>query len=195
MRRSITSAFPQHLAATALALAAAVTAFLPSAFAGNPVPFSARAGLELAQDAAATWSPDARLVYLENDEPVAANGTAERWGYLFYSQEKGKARGYSIRNGKISDAADLGFDIDAPPLAGDWVDSGAALVAAEEKAGRTFCAEQAGRLSTMLLIRGAFNDKDPDATTWTLVYTSDTAPSLFVVVDAEKGNVIKTWRG
>jgi hypothetical protein len=179
----------------ALALVAAAAAFTAPSFAGRPVSFTAHSGLELAQDAATTWAPDARLVYVENDEPVAVDGTAERWGYLFYSPARGKARGYSVRNGKISDAADLGFDFDAPPISGDWLDSQAALRAADEKAGQKFCVEEAGRLSTMLLIRGAFHEKNPDAITWTLVYTSDTAPSLFVVVDAARGDVVKTWRG
>ena len=51
--------------------------------AGDHPPFSARSGLDLARDAARRWAPDARLVYLENDEPVAEDGTAVRWGYLF----------------------------------------------------------------------------------------------------------------
>jgi hypothetical protein len=47
----------------------------------------------------------------------------------------------------------------------------------------------------MLLMRGAFQDKDPDQTTWTLIYTSPSAPSLFVVVDATAAKVRRTWRG
>ena len=47
----------------------------------------------------------------------------------------------------------------------------------------------------MLLLRGAFEDGNPDQTTWTLIYTSPTAPSLFVVVDAVQGKVRRTWRG
>ena len=47
----------------------------------------------------------------------------------------------------------------------------------------------------MLLSRGAFRDDDPDETTWTLIYTSPDAPSLFVVVDAAGGKVRRTWRG
>jgi hypothetical protein len=47
----------------------------------------------------------------------------------------------------------------------------------------------------MLLLRGAFDDADPDATTWTLVFTAPNAPSLFVMVDAADGKVRRTWRG
>ena len=163
--------------------------------AGDPVPFTARAGLELAKDAAHSWSPDAQLIYIENDEMVATDGTAVRWGYLFYSGSKGKARGYSIRDGKILEAADLGFGFEAPPLPDDWIDSERALAAAEKKAGAKYRAEHGGSLSTMLLVRGAFHDKKPNATTWAFVYTSDAEPSLIVIVDAKKGKAVRTWRG
>jgi len=163
--------------------------------AGDPVPFTARHGLELARDAALTWEPDAQLIYLENDEDVRPDGTAQRWGYLFYSPRVEKARGYSVSNGKIKEASDLGFDFDAPPLHDEWIDSQTALKAAEEKAGRKYRQDFGGRLSTMLLIRGAFYDKKPNETTWGLLYTSDTEPALFVVVDATRGKVVRTWRG
>lgn len=179
-----------------LAAAALSFAFGPTTVrAGKPAPFTARAGLEVAHDAAVTWAPDARLVYVENDEDVAQDGAAVRWGYLYYSSRAGKARGYSVRDGKILEAFDLGFDFDAPPLADEWIDSAAALEAADYKAGRKYCLEHNGHLSSMILIRGAFYEKKPDTSTWTLVYTSDTDPTLFVVVDAAKGDVVKTWRG
>ncbi len=130
--------------------------------AGDHAPFTARAGLDLATDAARTWAHDARLTYLENDETVAGDGTAVRWGYLFHSKSKGESRGYSVRDGKILEAADLEFDFDAPPLPDEWIDSKRALAVAEKKAGEKYRIEHGGRLSTMLLIRGAFNDKTPN---------------------------------
>lgn len=157
--------------------------------------FSARSGLDAATDAAHSWATDAQLVYLENDEIVGPDGSAARWGYLFYSQSRGKARGYSIRDGKLDEATDLGFDFDAPPVSDDWIDSGNALAVAEAKGGARFCVEAGGRLATMLLVRGAFHEQTPNATTWAVVYESPTAPSLFVVVDAKKGEVVRMWRG
>lgn len=174
---------------------AALAAFVVSATAGDSTPFSARAGLELARDAAQSWAPDAQLVYLENDEMVGPDGTAVRWGYLFYSPAKGKARSYSVRDGKILEAADLGFDFESPPLTEEWIDSHAARVAAEAKAGQAYCREYNGHLSSMLLIRGAFHEKKPDATTWALVYESDVQPALLVIVDASNGDVVRTLRG
>jgi hypothetical protein len=47
----------------------------------------------------------------------------------------------------------------------------------------------------MLLMRGAFSEGDPDATTWTFVYRAPDVPSLFVVVSAVDGKVQRTWRG
>jgi hypothetical protein len=163
--------------------------------AAEPPPFAARAGLDIASAAAQAWSSDAVLVYVENDEAVDDAGAAARWGYLFYSGALEKARGYSVRNGRILVAEDLPMKFEAPPLAGDWMDSGAALQAAERGAGGEFRSKERGRLSTMLLMRGAFAEGDPDETTWTLIYTSPDASSLFVVVDASGGKVRRTWRG
>lgn len=182
-------------AALLTACIAAMAALPAGLRAGDKVPFSARGGLDVARDAALTWSPDAKLVYVENDEAVSTDGTAVRWGYLFQSVSRGKARGYSVREGKILEAFDLGIEFDAPPLPDTWVDSAAALAAAEEKAGARFRLEHGGELSNMLLMRGAFYEKEPDATTWALVYTSQNEPALFVVVDAAKGKVVRTWRG
>ena len=53
--------------------------------AGDHALFTARAGIDLATDAARSWAHDARLIYVENDEDVAGDGTAQRWGYLFHS--------------------------------------------------------------------------------------------------------------
>ncbi len=176
-------------------LVTALSTLVCSAGAGDHVPFAARAGLDLATEAAGIWAEDADLVYVENDEAVASNGTAVRWGYLFFSESRGRARGYTIRDGEILEAADLDFELDAPPLDADWVDSGVALAAAEEKAGRAYRTEHGGRLESMLLIRGAFHDGDPDASTWALVYTADGEPALTIVVDAHEGKVVRKWKG
>lgn len=166
----------------------------PRAAAGEPAPHAARTGLEIAREAARTWAADAELVYVENDEPLAAGGVAARWGYLFRSRTADAARGYSVSGARIVEAADLGFDFDAPPIAGDWIDSDRALAAAD-RAAEDYRRRHGGRLATMLLVRGAFNERRPDGTTWTVVYVSDTAPSLLVVVDAAHGEVLRTLKG
>ncbi len=165
------------------------------ATAGERSPFTARQGLELAGEAARAWARDAELVYLENDEPIGLDGTAERWGYLFYSPDVDESRGYSLRAGKVLEAADLDFDFNPPPLPESWLDSSEILAVARKEAGREYCETYRGRLGTMLLIRGAFHEQDPDRSTWTVVYTSDSEPTLLVVVDAEEGKVVRKWKG
>jgi hypothetical protein len=178
--------------ATGLVLLGLVAA---PALAGDRPPFQARAGIAIAQQAAHAWAGDAILVYLENDEPVGETGAAERWGYLYFSPSQEKARVYSVREGKILVAENLEMLFDAPPVATNWIDSNAALSVAEGVGGRMYCQQHQGKLSTMLLMRGAFHSGDPNQTTWTLIYTSPHAPSLFVVVDAVEGKVRRTWRG
>jgi hypothetical protein len=175
-------------------LLAALCAAGPARAADAP-PYPARAGLELASAAAQAWSADAVLVYVENDETLDATGVSPRWSYLFYSTSIDRARVWSVRGGKIAVAENLDLRFDAPPVAAGWLDSGAALAAAERGGGAEFRKERGARLETMLLMRGAFSEGDPDATTWTLVYRAPGVPSLFVVVSATDGKVQRTWRG
>jgi hypothetical protein len=181
----------------AIASAAALALFAAGSAAAEDAapPFSARAGEDLARDAAAAWSGDARLVYVENDEPLGDAGLAERWGYLFYSPSLDDVRAYSVRDGKIRTAVNPRFDFEAPPLPGEWIDSGEALAAAEKKQGREFREKHAGSVRAMFLVRGLLDPEHPDVPTWAVVYGSGSAPGLWVVVDAASGKVVKTWRG
>jgi len=177
-----------------LALAAALTASA-AARAGDLPPATARGGEDLARAAAESWAADARLVYVENDEELGPAGRSARWGYLFHSPTEKTSRAYSVRGGKIVHAGDLGFVFDAPPLPDRWIDSEPALAAAEAKGGAQFRAEHEGEIRAMFLVRGLFHPRDPDAGTWAVVYDSPSAPGLWVLVDAETGKVVKTWRG
>jgi len=190
--RAPRSSLPTLLAAAALALLCVAG---PVA-AKTATPVAARSGLELASAAAQSWSGDAVLVYVENDEALdAAAGTSPRWSYLFYSASHDRARVWSVRDDRIVVAEDLDIRFDAPPVAAGWLDSGAAIAAAERGAGDVVRKLNGAHLETMLLMRGAFSEGDPDATTWTLVYRAPGAPSLFVVVSAADGKVQRTWRG
>jgi hypothetical protein len=183
-----------HFRLAAAALFVALLAATPAS-AKPPAPIAARTGLDLAWAAARAWATDAELVYVENDEDVDAAGAAARWGYLFVSPSGGRARAWSVREGRIAAAENVEMALEAPPLPASWIDSDAALAAADREAGRAFRNGARGHLSTMLLMRGAFDESDPDRTTWTLVYTAPGAPSLWVVVDAAEGKVRRTWRG
>ena len=184
---------PVPVVGLALLLLASAPAHL--ARAADRVPFQAAGGVAIAETAAKSWSPDAVLVYLENDEDVDATGASERWGYLYYSSTQEAARVFSVRDGKILVAENLEMLFDAPPLAQSWINSDQAVQVAEKMAGQSFRQLHEGKLATMLLMRGAFYSGDPNQTTWTLIYTSPHAPSLFVVVDAADGSVRRTWRG
>jgi hypothetical protein len=166
-----------------------------TALAGAPAPFSAREGEGLARSAAEAWAADAQLVYVENDEAISDAGRSGRWGYLFWSPMREEARAYSVRDGKIRTATDLGFDFPAPPLDSAWIDSAKALAVADEEKGADFREKHGGELRAMLLVRGVLHPDEPDATTWAIVYDSETTSGLWVVVDARTGKVVKTWRG
>jgi hypothetical protein len=155
----------------------------------------ARDALELVFEAARAWSPDAALVYVENDESLGVNGRSARWGYVFLSPASKRARVYSVRGGEIVLAEFLDFDLEAPSLPDTWIDSAQAIAEAEAKAGASFREKVQGEVGTALLMRGGFDEKKPDITTWTVVYTAPGQPSLFVVVDAANGKVLRTWRG
>ena len=185
---------PAGLAAAAGALLGALL-LAATAAAAPPPPFEAGAGVALASEAAHAWANDAALIYVENDEDVNASGQAGRWGYLFYSATSDKARAYTVRDGRILAAENLDMKFVAPPVPTGWMDSGAALAAAEREVGAEFRTKHAGRLGTMLLMRGAFDADDPNRTTWLFVYVTPSEPSLFVVVDAADGKVRRTWRG
>jgi hypothetical protein len=157
--------------------------------------FTAREGEELATSAASAWADDAHLVWVENDEDVSDGGGAARWGYLFYSRPATRARAYSVVGGEIKVAHDLPFAFPAPPLEGEWIDSSNALAAAEGEGGADYRRENAGRVRSMLLVRGILHGEDPDAATWAVVYESADVPGLWVVVDASSGKVVRTWRG
>jgi hypothetical protein len=183
-------------AALALGIGVAALALVAAAAEARPArPFAARAGVDLAMAAARAWSADAALVYVENDEDVDADGAAARWGYLVYSPSRARARAYSVRDGKLLVAEDLDLRVTAPPLAGEWIDSGTARAAAEREARRVLRKRETARLTHMVLVRGPFDDRAPDETTWTLVYAVSGAPALYVVVDAAGGQVRRTWRG
>jgi len=170
-------------------------ACVSDASAGDRPPISARQQLALTAEAARAWADDAMLIYAENDETVGPDGRAPRWGFLYWSATRDRARAYSVDAKEIVVANDLDFTLDAPPVRDGWIDSARALQAAEDDGGRKYREKHQGHLRSMLLIRGAFHQDSPDQTTWTLVYDSPGAPSYFVVVDAENGKVVRQWKG
>lgn len=166
-----------------------------SAARADDAPVAAAGVVELATAAARSWSDDALLVYVENDTRIGAGGRADRWGFLFWSRTRDEARGYSLRDGDVVDARPLGFDFDAPPLAAGWIDSDEALRRADDAGGAEYRDLHSAHLRSMVLTRGLLHLDDPDRTTWTCVYDAEGQPSLWIVVDAGNGEILRRWKG
>ena len=150
----------------------------------------ARAGMDLAGTAADAWADDARLVWLENDSEIDANGQAAAWGYLYYSAEKHAMRSWSVRDGRITTGQDHTVSAEAPALQLDWSDSDRAAARAWDGGGREFCGET-GRLESLVLVHGLFAPRS----TWVAVFAAGEGPRLHIVMDADDGDVVKRWRG
>jgi hypothetical protein len=146
-----------------LALAAATTCsacWWPPRDGARSRSIRAAAGLDVARSAAGSWAPDAVLIYVENDEAVAADGTS-RAGLSLPLETLDQVPRVFDREGKIVVAETLDMKFEAPPLATDWIDSGAASRSGDRIAATEFQETGGASLSTMLLMRGAFQDKDP----------------------------------
>jgi hypothetical protein len=158
--------------------------------AGDERAQTARDGLSLAQAAADAWADDARLVWIENDAELDAQGRAAAWGYLYFSPEKRSLRSYSVRDRKLTVAQDHRVSTEAPGVDLGWKDSGDAARAAWKHGGREF-ASGGGTLESLLLVRGVFAQESA----WVAIFNAGQGPRLYLVLDALKGEVLKRWRG
>jgi len=149
---------------------------------------TARGWLPIVLHAADAWADDARLVWVENDAPVDATGRAEAWGYLFYSPLQHAMRSYSVRDGALTTAKDQAVSVAAPGLDA-WLDSDAVMDAALRRANSDLGPEH--RLENLLLVRGVFARE----AAWVAVFVLAEGPRLFVVCDAQSGDVLRAWRG
>lgn len=151
---------------------------------------TARDGIVLASAAADAWADDARLVWIENDAPLAGDGRAASWGYLYYSPEKHAMRSYSVGSERIEVAQDHSVGAEAPAVESEWMDSVEAAQYVWEQGGGEFCGTE-GSLDKLLLVRGVF----VSGTAWIGIYRNGDGPRLYVVVDAQSGDLLRRWRG
>lgn len=170
-------------------------ALAASVASAGPAPTSAAKVRALADDAARAWSADARLLYVENDTYVDLHGSAERWGYLYWSADRNAGRAYSLREGHIEVAEDPGVDLPSLPLPEEWIDSAIAVEKAERSGGLDYRSVHQGRVENVVLVRGVFHEEHPERSTWTVVYTADNSPSLWIVIDATSGDLVRKWEG
>ena len=155
----------------------------------DPSRQTARHSLAIASMAADAWVDDAHLVWVENDSDLDAQGRAQSWGYLFYSESLGAMRSWSVRQGKLEKPHDHSVRAVAPALEPNWIDSAAVM----EKAWRQVKEESEAdwSLVSLVLVRGVF-DKRP---TWVAVFDRGEGPRLHVVLAANDGDLLRRWRG
>lgn len=91
---------------------------------------AAKAWLAQAQQAANKWKADAALV---NISTLAANmdGTANKWGYMFYSAKAKQGYTVDVQDGKIIETLEVNPWI-TDPVGGDFVDSPQAMMEAKK---------------------------------------------------------------
>ena len=158
--------------------------------AADAVVQTARDGLPLAQAAADAWADDARLVWVENDAALDAEGRAAAWGYLYFSPEKHALRSYAVRDHALTAAQDHAVATEAPAVDAGWEDSVEAARAAWKDAVPELGAGQA-TLESLLLVRGVF----APGSAWVAIFAGSQGPRLYLVLDALEGQVLKRWRG
>lgn len=184
---------PANLRLTTALLA--LTLSLPLHVDADEAPVATGEVVELAREAARAWADDARLIFVENDADIDTDGRAPRWGFLFWSRQRDAARAYSLSADEILLATEPGIDLPALPISTTWIDSEEVLARAEEEGGRKYRQERGGTVENMVLVRGIFHEKHPERTTWTVVYRSRDFPSLWVVLDAATGDLVRRWEG
>jgi hypothetical protein len=137
---------------------------------------TAKAGLEQAQQTATKWKADAALV---NISTLAANmdGTAQKWGYMFYSAKAKLGYTVDVRDGKIAETVEVGPYI-SDPIGGNFVDSPQAMEEAKKEGLKV-----KGKPGMSLLIMGQAT-KTPGAY-WTV--SGYMAGEVSVTIDAKTG--------
>jgi hypothetical protein len=102
-----------------------------------------------------------------------------------------KARAYSVRNGKILTAENPDMKFVAPAVESGWIDSGAALVAAENWWPGASSARARGQARHHAPDARRVRRRELNRTTWLLVYTTPDAPSRCSCGRAADGKVAR----
>lgn len=154
---------------------------------------SAAAAVAVAQDAAASWSADARLVVVADAgfDGISQGGLSDTWMYVYYDAVLDQARAFYVSGGSIADEEEYALD-DLPsttPLPDVWVDSEAAAAVAEAASG-DFRVTYTDSYVTAMLSRG-LREHGLSRAVWTFSYLDfESGAELTIDVDAETGLVI-----
>jgi hypothetical protein len=117
-----------------------------------------------AQATARAWASDAALVYVENADSLAADGSARAWTFVYSAAERGEARAFTYADSGRVTSVVLPFAFEAAPLEGGWIEP-SALVAgfiAADPAARA----AAARAEVAVLSHGLLPGRAAGATTW-----------------------------
>jgi len=116
-----------------------------------------------AQTTAHAWAKDARLVYVENGDSLATDGSARAWTFVYASPERG-ARAFTFaESGRLTSVA-LPFPFDAPSLEPGWIEPSALLAAFIAGDGPAVTATRGAKVA--VLSRGLLPSRFGSGTLW-----------------------------
>ena len=136
-----------------------------------------------AHTTAHVWSGEAALVYVENADTLAADGSSRAWTFVYSSPDRG-ARAFTFaESGRLTSVA-LPFVFDSLPIEPGWIEPSALLAAfiVSDNAARTAI----GTPRTAVLSRGLLPARLGSGTAW---YLGD-GRGAGGVFDALRGNTI-----
>ncbi len=136
-----------------------------------------------AHTTAHVWSGDAVLVYVENADTLAADGSARAWTFVYSSPDRG-ARAFTFaESGRLTSVA-VPFVFDSLPIEAGWIEPSALLAAfiVSDNQART----AVGVPRTAVLSRGLLPARLGSGTAW---YLGD-GRGAGGVFDALRGNTI-----
>lgn len=136
---------------------------------------TAKGGLKVAVEAARKWQADAVLTGVSTWK-AGADGTAEKWNYMFYSPKSGKAYSVDVKNNKAVETMEVNPHV--KDGVGEFVDSDKAIQESKKNGLK-------GKPDVMSLIVMGQATKTP-AAYWSIVSQSGSVLVSFVI-DGKSG--------
>ncbi len=150
-------------------------------FRGFSAGTTARAGLELAQQAAKKWKADAMLVGVST-YGAAMDGTAPKWTYTFFSSKTNQGYMVDIKDGKLVDSLEVRPHI-KDSVGVDFLDSNQIMEKAQKNG-----LQIKGKPVMSLLVMGQATGRP--RTYWTVGGTFSEG-EVSVILDARDGSLLK----
>lgn len=129
-----------------------------------PVRYQRATDLLLAATATArAWSPEASLVYVENADSLAGDGSARRWTFVYASPERAETRAFTLGEGGAT-SSPLPFAFEPAPVEDGWIEPSALLPGFAWSDDATRSAVAGARVA--VLSRGLLPGRLGSTTTW-----------------------------